>query len=134
VAGRDGDEVVLETALGRMTAPRAGQPVLEAGQRVLVAVPRGSITLGANGGVTNADVAGVGYYGWYSEVLLRLRDGDEVTARVEGRTGLALGDTVTAHADAAASVEPEEDAVTAPAEEPVSDTDGGPVVAGRALA
>jgi iron(III) transport system ATP-binding protein len=148
VVDHDDHSVVLETALGPTRAPRTGRAPLPIGRRVLVAIPRGSITLGPpsqlaasgpseldpSGRAPTAEVVGIGYYGWYSEVLLRLGDGDEVTARVEGRTGLAPGDRVATTAGTAASVEPEDDAVTTSAADPEPEAaDGNPVVVGRAL-
>jgi iron(III) transport system ATP-binding protein len=117
VVGSNATGVEVETALGRSTSavPPGGLPTV--GQPVIASVARGAVIIetaaaadppaapAARGADTEAVVLGVGYHGWFSEVLLRLDSGEEVTARVEGRSGLEVGAQVRARITGIASVE-----------------------------
>lgn len=143
VAQRDAAGIGLETPLGRARAKPAVGAGVETGQAVVAAIARGAISVDrlttqhldgdAAGGV--AEVAGVAYYGWYSEVLLRLERGDEVTVRTEGRTDLELGERVRAEVTAIAAVEVDAGADLEPAGAAPAPGDGAEqVTTGKALA
>jgi iron(III) transport system ATP-binding protein len=142
VVRREGNTIELDTPLGRVTTDRPTSPGLEVGRPIIAAIARGAIVIErparrevageGSGEACNAVVRGVGYYGWYSEVLLRMDPGDEVTVRLDGRTDLQPGESVRAHATEPASVEADD--LTATREVILDPGDEDHLATGKALA
>jgi iron(III) transport system ATP-binding protein len=105
---RDGASVFAETFLGRIDVSDLAVHVDS--DVIQISVPREAITVArclphdAGSGRDEALVVGVPYCGWFSELLIRLPDGEEVTSRIHGETPVRAGDHVVLRVDRAVSV------------------------------
>jgi iron(III) transport system ATP-binding protein len=93
---RDEDGVVADTFLGRIDVGDLARRVET--DSVQISVPREAITVARclphdpESGRDAALVVGVSYCGWFSELLIRLPDGEEITSRIHGETPVRAGD------------------------------------------
>ncbi|MFT3853710.1 MAG: ABC transporter ATP-binding protein [Ilumatobacteraceae bacterium] len=93
----DAEVVTVATSIGSIPLDGQSGHALAVGDRVRLALPQDSARLEtwveASRPRECVEVIGVAYCGWYSEVLVRSREGEEITLRTLGQAQVSPGST-----------------------------------------
>lgn len=104
----DHGRVIAETSMGPIDVSDLATG--SSAEEVRVAIPREAIVVARcldderAEGADEAVIVGVSYCGWFSELLIRLPNGEEVTSRIHGETPVRPGDRVVLRVDRAVSL------------------------------